>query len=92
MSSREVVGALAGLLLASLTLACEQNSAEWFPHMKKQIAIQSFEEVASLDGAAFGPGIGPGAFSPPEGTVPIGGGEPRIGRLDIPAADALVNP
>jgi mono/diheme cytochrome c family protein len=72
--------------------ACEQNSAEWFPHMKKQIAVQAFEEVSSLDGRELGPAIGPGALLPPEGAVPIDGGEPLVGRLDVAAADALVNP
>ena len=94
MSSREARGLqLAGLLVVSMGfVGCEQNSGEWFPHMKKQIAVQAFEEVVSLDGRELGPDIGPGALLPPEGAVPVGGSEPRIGRLDVAAADALVNP
>jgi mono/diheme cytochrome c family protein len=63
---------------------CEQASPEWFPHMKRQPAIQAFEEVR-FAGQTQG-------FSPPEGAVPIDGWEPRIGRMDVVAADALVNP
>lgn len=93
MSSREARALPTFALLAAAALVgCEQNSAEWFPHMKRQIVIQAFEEVRSIDGSELGPGIGPGALLPPEGAVPVGGSEPLIGRLDVAAADALVNP
>ena len=75
MSRRSV----AGLLLGLAALGCEQGSQEWFPQMKKQLAVQAFEDREG--------------FVPPEGAVDVTGGpEPRIGRLDIAAADALVNP
>ena len=41
MSSRSAVGG--ALLLALAGLGWEQNAAEWFPHMKKQPAIEPFE-------------------------------------------------
>ena len=76
MSRRSVAAAL-GVLLASL--GCEQGSQEWFPQMKKQLAVQPYEDRLG--------------FTPPEGAVDVSGGpEPRIGRLDVAAADALVNP
>jgi mono/diheme cytochrome c family protein len=65
--------------VALAALGCEQNSQEWFPQMKKQIVVQAFEDREG--------------FTPPEGAVSVAGGpEPRVGRLDIAAADALVNP
>ena len=76
MSRRSVAAALAVALAA---LGCEQGSAEWFPQMKKQLAVQAFEDRAG--------------WLPPEGAVSVDGGpEPAIGRLDVAAADALVNP
>ena len=71
------------LLLALLALAgCwEQVSPEWFASMKEQPAVQALEGVEPL--------------MPPDGTIPLGGLEPRI---DAPApsftpqAMALQNP
>jgi mono/diheme cytochrome c family protein len=62
----------------------EQWSVDWFPQMKWQKAIQPFERVAFQGRDA--------AFLPPEGSVPVQGYHPLIERLDIEAADALVNP
>ena len=76
MSRRSVA---AGLAVALAALGCEQGSREWFPQMKKQIAVQAFEDREG--------------FAPPEGAVSVAGGpEPQVGRLDVAAADALVNP
>ncbi len=73
------------LLLLASSLGCwEQWSAEWFPQMKWQKAVQPFERVAFEGRDA--------AFLPPEGSVPVHGFQPSIERLDIVAADALVNP
>jgi mono/diheme cytochrome c family protein len=52
--------------------------------MKWQNAVQPLERVAFEGRDA--------AFLPPEGSVPVHGYQPLIGRLDIAAADALVNP
>lgn len=69
----------AGLAVALAALGCEQASQDWFPQMKKQLAVQAFEDRPGL--------------APPEGAVSVAGSpEPMIGRLDVAAADALVNP
>lgn len=71
--------AAVGLAVAVAALGCEQGSREWFPQMKKQIAVQAFEDAEGR--------------TPPEGAVSVAGGpEPQVGRLDVAAADALVNP
>ena len=76
--------ALVALLLSG-TLGCwEQWSNDWFPQMKWQPAVQAFESVAYQGRVA--------PFLPPEGSVPIHGGEAPIPPDDEPAADALVNP
>jgi mono/diheme cytochrome c family protein len=59
-------------------------SAEWFPQMKRQIAVQAFE-----DNTLFGDGQG---LTPPEGTVSVGNPTPLMGRLDLVAQEALQNP
>ncbi len=86
MSSRSAHGLSAiCLLLLTSSLGCwEQWSVDWFPQMKWQKAVQPFERVAFEGRDA--------AFLPPEGSVPVHGYEPLIGRLDIAATDALVNP
>lgn len=69
----------AGLLWLLPALGCEQGSQDWFPQMKKQLAVQPFEDRQG--------------WLPPEGAVDVAGGpEPAVGRLDVAAADALVNP
>jgi mono/diheme cytochrome c family protein len=73
------------LLLVSGGIGCwEQWSESWFPQMKWQKAVQAHERVR------FDDRVEP--FSPPEGTVPITGLEPPIGRLDLEAAARLSNP
>jgi mono/diheme cytochrome c family protein len=72
---------LAVLVLA--TTACwEQVSPDWFAQMKQQRAVQALE--------------GPHQpLSPPEGTIPMGGLEPRIDSpvpAFMPQAIGLVNP
>ncbi len=76
----------AGLALSLTTsLGCwEQWSEDWFPQMKWQKAIQAFEAV-EFEGQV-------GAFLPPEGTVPIDGGEAPVSNLIDAASDGLVNP
>ncbi len=70
------------LFVASPGLGCwEQVSVQWFAQMKEQPAVQALEGVQPL--------------VPPEGTVPVGGIEPRI-DFPVPAfsplAQALKNP
>ena len=73
------------VLLVSGGVGCwEQWSETWFPQMKWQKAIQAFERVGVADQTQ--------GFQPPEGTVPVGGIEPSIGRLDLEEAARLENP
>jgi mono/diheme cytochrome c family protein len=73
----------AGLLFS--TAGCwEQWSEAWFPQMKWQKAIQAFERV-DYDGRDE-------AFLPPEGTVPVTGGEAPVSNVVDAAADVLTNP
>lgn len=75
---------LATLLLVSGSVGCwEQWSESWFPQMKWQKATQAFERVT------FNGQVDP--FMPPEGTVAVDAGPPRVGQHD-PAADRLTNP
>jgi mono/diheme cytochrome c family protein len=86
-SSLRVSRALFALTALSLTtqVGCwEQWSDTWFPQMKRQKAIQAFEIVTFEDQVA--------PFMPPDGTVPVTGGEAPIGPMDEAAANALVNP
>ena len=85
--ARSAPRAVALLSLLSLcgSLGCwEQWSNDWFPQMKWQKAVQAFEGVrygGQLEG-----------FSPPEGTVPIDGGEAPVDNKIDAASDHLVNP
>ncbi len=59
----------------------EQVNREWFSQMKEQPAVQAFENAEPL--------------SPPEGTIPLGGIEPRIDSpapAFMPQAMTLQNP
>lgn len=71
-------------LLAASTGCWEQlDGGDWFPQMKRQPAIQAYESnllIDQIDG-----------LSPPEGTVPIDGGEAPVSLSDDSEADALVN-
>lgn len=85
--SRHSPKAMALLVLLSLTTlpGCwEQWSEAWFPQMKWQKAVQAFE-APMVDGEMR-------LFLPPEGSVPIDGGEAQVNRLNLPEADALLNP
>ncbi len=71
--------ALAAILVAGV--GCwEQVSREWFSQMKEQPAVQAFEAEP---------------LAPPEGTIPLGGLEPRIDSpapAFMPQAMMLQNP
>jgi mono/diheme cytochrome c family protein len=89
LSSRSRRSAKSLSVIAALTLVfgsgCWENWAPiWFPMMKRQPAVQAFENTG-LPGHSWG-------LPPVEGTLPIDGGEPAIDRLDLVAADALENP
>jgi mono/diheme cytochrome c family protein len=74
------------LALVASTGCWEQiDDGKWFPQMKRQIAVQAFEDVTYLD---HGQG-----FTPPEGTVPVTYGDvPDLTALSLAEQDALQNP
>jgi hypothetical protein len=73
------------ILVATGSLGCwEQWSNDWFPQMKRQRAVQAFEDF-DFEGQRH-------AFSPPEGSVPIDGGEAPVSNLIDEASDHLLNP
>lgn len=82
----------ARLLAAVLALAVpgslgcwEQVSYDWFPQMKRQIAVQAFEKTGVPDH--------PQGFSPPEGTVSVEEASlPDPADMDPAAQDAIPNP
>lgn len=75
---------LVALALTSMVGCWEQWSNDWFPQMKWQKAVQAYEEVTHGDQRQ--------GFIPPEGTVPIDGGEAPISNIIDAASDVLVNP
>ena len=74
------------LMMVMTSVGCwEQVSIEWFPQMKRQVAIQAFEEN-TLNGTFK-------HMSPPEGTVPVGWASiAQPARLSVEEQEALVNP
>ena len=83
--------ALATLFTALLSAGCweQMDGGQWFPQMKRQTTIQAFEEVV-IESAGYRRAE---AFSPPEGTVPVGYGDtPDVAALAFPEQEALQNP
>ncbi len=76
--------ALAALVFCGPLACWEQWSNDWWPQMKYQKAVQAFERV-DFEGQVEG-------FTPPEGTVPIDGGEAPVSNVVDAASDGLVNP
>jgi cytochrome c553 len=73
------------LLLVAGSLGCwEQWSVEWFPQMKWQRSVQPFEPTGHEGRVDL--------FLPPDGAIPIDGGEPPVSNLVDAASDRLVNP
>lgn len=84
--SRRWLAAAACAALLGTPGCWEQVSREWFPQMKRQLAVQPFEEVAVVEGQVQG-------FSPPEGTVPVGWSSiPDVAGLSVPEQEAIQNP
>ena len=86
MSSRSV-SVLSVIVTVALSgsIACweQWGTAEWFPQMKRQLAVQAFEDT----------GIGTGeGLSPPEGTVPVGDVDTPISELSFAEQEALTSP
>jgi mono/diheme cytochrome c family protein len=73
------------MAFSSGSLGCwEQMSDEWFPQMKRQRAVQTWE-----DNGIYGAGQ---RFAPPEGTVPVGDRYPNVGGMELMAQETLPNP
>jgi mono/diheme cytochrome c family protein len=72
--------------LLTTTVGCwEQWSDTWFPQMKRQKAVQAFEEVLYTGKVD--------ELSPPEGTIPVASAiPPEMDPNDNAAQDALQNP
>ena len=64
----------AAFIVFSTTGCWEQWSQAWFPQMKRQAAVQAFEDTGIPDH--------PQLFTPPDGTVPIDGGDPHAPQPD----------
>ena len=63
----------------------QMDDGNWFPQMKRQPAVQAFEQVLHR-GQMQG-------FTPPDGTVPVGGASlPDLESLEMAAQAALPNP
>jgi mono/diheme cytochrome c family protein len=85
LSRRSGGAALSLLVLLGVSGCWEQvDGGKWFPQMKRQPAVQAFEANPWL--------ADPQGLTPPEGTVPIDGGEAPVSTSDDAAGDALVNP
>lgn len=74
--------------LATLPGCWEQVSAEWFPQMKRQVAVQAFE---TLEGVPATNRIE--ALTPPDGTVAIGWADVADpAALALEAQETIPNP
>ena len=77
--------AVAVLVAVSGSFGCwEQVSQDWFPQMKRQLAVQAFELNPNVPG---GEGL-----TPPEGTVAVGNPYPDLTVLSTGEQDAMPNP
>lgn len=85
MSSRKATVLVSLFALLGAPGCWEQMSPEWWPQMKRQIAVQAFEEVLHNDQMQ--------GFTPPEGTVPVGSSsQPNLVAMKPAEQDALANP
>lgn len=85
MSRRSALAVLVVCVVALGTGCWEQvDGGQWFPQMKRQPAVQAFESTGLPDH--------PQGLTPPEGSVPIDGGEAPVSNVIDAEANALVNP
>lgn len=78
------LAAVAVLLFAGPIGCWEQWTNDWWPQMKRQPAVQAYEAV-NFEGRIEG-------FLPPEGAVPIDGGEAPVSNVIDADSDHLENP
>jgi len=84
-SIRLLASLVALAVLGSFGCWEQVDGGEWFPQMKRQPAVQAFEKITYHDQIQ--------GFTPPDGTVPVGGSSvPDLASMDMAAQDALVNP
>jgi hypothetical protein len=79
--------AVVGLLAMATSFGCweQMDGGEWFPQMKRQQAVQAFEQVTHRDQMQ--------GFVPPDGTVPVGGSAfPDLVAMSLEQQDAIANP
>ncbi len=83
-AARIPVWVAAFAIAASLGCWEQMDDGKWFPQMKRQPAVQAFEAVlhrGQLQG-----------FTPPDGTVPVGGSAvPDLLAMELAEQDALQN-
>ncbi len=85
MSARRAFTLVLVAAVAGSTGCWEQlDGGEWFPQMKRQQAVQAYEAVEHRNQLQ--------GFTPPEGTVPITGGEAPVSNVVDAESDVLVNP
>jgi mono/diheme cytochrome c family protein len=85
LSARSAFTLLVVCAVAGSTGCWEQiDDGKWFPQMKRQIAVQAYEPVEHRNQLQ--------GFTPPEGSVPITGGEAPVSNVIDAEADVLVNP
>jgi mono/diheme cytochrome c family protein len=85
LSRRSALAVLVVPVVALGTGCWEQmDGGQWFPQMKRQPAVQAYE-ITDVPGH-------PQGLSPPDGTVPIDGGEAPVSTVTDAEANALVNP
>ena len=77
------LAALATLLFAGPIGCWEQWTNDWWPQMKYQPAVQAYEAVR-FEGQIEG-------FLPPEGAIPIDGGEAPVSNVIDSDSDHLMN-
>jgi hypothetical protein len=84
--SRRSPIAVAVAFAATLGTGCweQMDDGKWFPQMKRQPTVQAFEDM-QLPGQSQG-------FLPPDGAVPIDGGEAPVSNVIDAESSVIPNP
>ena len=85
MSRRSPIAVLI-VFAATLGTGCweQMDDGQWFPQMKRQPAVQAYEDM-QLPGQSQG-------FTPPDGSVPIDGGEAPVSNVIDAESSGIPNP
>ena len=78
---------VAAILALTTSLGCweQVDGGQWFPQMKRQIAVQAYEDVTYREQGQ--------GFTPPAGTVPVSfASVPDLESMSFQEQDAVVNP